>query len=153
MSAKAASSILRSRALRSRYPHARLIKVDVSRARALAGVAAVLTADDIPGRKDSGVHEIDWPVLCYDKVRYVGDAIALVAAEREEIAEAALKLIEVEYEPLPVVSDPKQAAQSRKRFLGEVAGTGTFVLPIHFPHPTTGRVEADGERFRYAFVR
>ena len=49
--------------------------------------------------------------------------------------------------------DPKQAAQSRKRFLGEVAGTGTFVLPIHFPHPTTGRVEADGERFRYAFVR
>ncbi len=74
-------------------------------------MVAVLTADDIPGRKDCGVHEVDWPVLCYDKVRYVGDAIALVAAESEAIAEAALKLIEVEYEPLPVVTGPKEAAQ------------------------------------------
>jgi hypothetical protein len=49
--------------------------------------------------------------------------------------------------------DPKQAAQSRRKFLGETAGTGTFVLPIHFPHPTVGLVEADGERFRYKFVR
>ena len=47
----------------------------------------------------------------------------------------------------------EQAAQSRRRFLGEIAGTGTFVLPIHFPHPTVGLVEADGERFRYKFVR
>ena len=65
------------RTLRSKYPHARLLKVDVSKAKALPGVVAVLTAADIPGRKDCGVHEIDWPVLCYDKVRYVGDAIAL----------------------------------------------------------------------------
>ena len=49
--------------------------------------------------------------------------------------------------------DPKQAAQSRRRFLGEVADTGTFVLPIHFPNPTTGLVEADGDRFRYTYVR
>jgi glyoxylase-like metal-dependent hydrolase (beta-lactamase superfamily II) len=49
--------------------------------------------------------------------------------------------------------DPKQAAQSRRNFLGETAGTGTFVLPIHFPHPTVGLVEADGKRFRYKFVR
>src|SRR5712692_8892924 len=105
------TGMLHARALRSRYPHARLLKVDVSKARALPGVAAVLTAGDIPGRKDCGVHEIDWPVLCYDKVRYVGDAIAVVAAETEAIAAQALELIEVEYEPLPVVTGPKEAAQ------------------------------------------
>lgn len=104
--------MLHGKALRSQYPHARLKNVDVSKARKFEGVVAVLTADDIPGRKEFGVHEIDWPVLCYDKVRYVGDAIALVAAESEKIAEDALKLIEVAYEPLPVVSSPKQAAQA-----------------------------------------
>ncbi|CAG1004064.1 partial nicotinate dehydrogenase large molybdopterin subunit, partial [Anaerolineae bacterium] len=105
--------MLHAKVLRSKYPHARLKRVEVSQARALPGVAAVLIADDIPGRKDFGVHEIDWPVLCPEgaKVRYVGDAIALVAAESEKIAEDALKLIEVEYEPLPVVVGPKQAAQ------------------------------------------
>ena len=50
-------------------------------------------------------------------------------------------------------TDPVQAAQSRRRFLGRVADTGTFVLPIHFPNPTTGLVSADGDRFRYTFVR
>jgi len=49
--------------------------------------------------------------------------------------------------------DPKQAIASRRRFFGEVAGTGLLLLPIHFPHPTVGRLEADGERFRYSFVR
>jgi selenium-dependent xanthine dehydrogenase len=97
-------------ALRSRYPHARLLKVDVSRAKSLPGVITVLTAEDIPGRKDCGVHEVDWPVLCYDKVRYVGDAIALVVAESEETLGQAIELIEVEYETLPVVTGPKEAA-------------------------------------------
>jgi len=49
--------------------------------------------------------------------------------------------------------DRVEAARSRRRFLGEVAGTGTFVMPVHFPHPTTGLVEADGARFNYKFVR
>jgi len=104
--------MLYARVLRSAYPHARLKRVEVSRARALPGVVAVLTAADIPGRKEFGVHEVDWPVLCYDKVRYVGDAIALVVAETEAIATDALQFIEVEYDPLPVVSDPRQAAQA-----------------------------------------
>ncbi|MBI3361946.1 MAG: molybdopterin-dependent oxidoreductase, partial [Chloroflexi bacterium] len=105
--------MLYGRALRSKYPHARLLKVDVSKAKALPGVVAVLTADDIPGRKDCGVHEIDWPVLCRvaDKVRYVGDSVALVVAESEGIAARALESIEVEYEPLPVVTGPKEAAR------------------------------------------
>jgi glyoxylase-like metal-dependent hydrolase (beta-lactamase superfamily II) len=49
--------------------------------------------------------------------------------------------------------DPAQAARSRRKFLTETAGTGQYVLPIHFPHPTTGLIEADGARFRYKFVR
>jgi glyoxylase-like metal-dependent hydrolase (beta-lactamase superfamily II) len=49
--------------------------------------------------------------------------------------------------------DQKEAARSRRGFLRKVAGTGSFVLPIHFPHPTTGRIEHDGERFRYRFMR
>ena len=49
--------------------------------------------------------------------------------------------------------DPKQAIKSRRRFFGEVAGTGLLLLPIHFPAPTVGRLDADGERFRYSFVR
>ena len=49
--------------------------------------------------------------------------------------------------------DPQQAARSRRRFLSDIAGTGVVVLPIHFPHPTAGLVEADGERFRYSFIR
>jgi glyoxylase-like metal-dependent hydrolase (beta-lactamase superfamily II) len=50
-------------------------------------------------------------------------------------------------------TDAKMAAQSRRRFLGNVADTATLVLPIHFPNPTVGRVAADGGRFRYTFVR
>lgn len=118
--------MLHARALRSKYPHARLLKVDVSRAKTLPGVATVLTAADIPGRKDCGVHEVDWPVLCYDKVRYVGDSIALVVAESEEIAEQALGLIEVEYEPLPVVTGPKEAAQPGAPILHDHHPTGNF---------------------------
>ncbi len=106
----AVEGMLYARALRSEHPHARLAGVDVSRARELPGVVAVLTAADIPGRRDCGVYEVDWPVLCYDKVRYVGDAIALVAAESEQAAAEALELIEVTYEPLPVVGGPKEAA-------------------------------------------
>ncbi|MFL5215629.1 MAG: MBL fold metallo-hydrolase, partial [Microvirga sp.] len=49
--------------------------------------------------------------------------------------------------------DPEQAIASRRKFFGEVAGTGLLLLPIHFPAPTAGRLEADGERFRYSFVR
>lgn len=103
--------MLHARALRSQHPHALIKHVNVDRARDLPGVAEVLTSGDVPGRKDFGVHEVDWPVLCYDKVRYVGDAIALVAANSEAIAAEALDLIEVEYEPMPVVDGPLPAAE------------------------------------------
>ena len=72
-------------------------------------MAAVLTAKDVPGRNGFGAIIPDQPVICGDKVRYVGDAVALVAAETEKIAQRALELIEVDYEPLPAVFDPREA--------------------------------------------
>lgn len=106
------AGMLYAKVLRSRYPHARLLKVDAGQARQLPGVVAVLTADDVPGEKHHGLFISDWPVLTYDKVRYIGDAVALVAAESAEIAEKALSLINVAYAPLPVVDSVVAALQA-----------------------------------------
>jgi len=103
--------MLHARTLRSAHPHAIVRRIDTGRARALPGVHAVLTRKDIPGENIHGLVSLDWPVLVGEDetARYMGDAIALVAAESEEIAGEALRLVEVEYEPLPVVPDPVYA--------------------------------------------
>jgi selenium-dependent xanthine dehydrogenase len=103
--------MLHARTLRARYPHALIKRVDVSKAKALPGVHAVLTSADVPGQQNHGLVSADWPALCGEKVRYLGDAVAIVAADTREIATAALALIEVDYEPLPPVTDPIQARQ------------------------------------------
>jgi xanthine dehydrogenase molybdenum-binding subunit len=103
--------MLHARTLRAKYPHARILSIDTSKAKALPGVHAVLTADDVPGDKNHGLVIQDWPALAVDKVRYIGDPVAIVAADTRDIATAALALIDVEYEVLPVVSDPVQAYQ------------------------------------------
>lgn len=97
--------------LRSKFPHALIKRIDTSKARALDGVEAVLTWEDVPRTSNNryGLYFHDRPVLCDDKVRYIGDPVALVVAESVEKVNEALALIEVEYEPLPVVSDPLQA--------------------------------------------
>ena len=105
------SDMLWGATLRANIPHALIKQIDTSKAKALPGVHAVLTHEDVPGRKNHGLVTIDWPVLCYDKVRYVGDAIAIVAADDLDTAKEALKLIEVEYEPLPVVDNAEFAHQ------------------------------------------
>ena len=89
-------------------PHARIRCIDTSRAEALPGVIAVLTARDVPVN-EYGISEYDQPVLCGDVVRHVGDRVALVVAESEAIAEQARDLIVVEYEDLPVISSPEEA--------------------------------------------
>jgi CO/xanthine dehydrogenase Mo-binding subunit len=99
-----------AKVLRSTYAHARLLRVDASRAVKLAGVVAVLTRDDLKGMNSHfGPVVKDQPVVAIDRVRYVGDIIAAVAAEEKDIAEEALELIEVDYEPLPAVFDPVEA--------------------------------------------
>lgn len=98
---------------RAGVPHAEVKRIDVDAARQIPGVAAVLTAADIPGKHNHGLVIKDWPALVGvgEKVRYIGDAIALVAAEDADCAQQALEAIEVEFEPLPVVSDPVSARQ------------------------------------------
>ncbi|MCX8023748.1 MAG: molybdopterin-dependent oxidoreductase [Thermanaerothrix sp.] len=107
--------MLIAKVLHSPVAHARIKRIDVSKARALPGVAAVLTYKDIPrvpystaGQSDPIPGPLDTFSLD-EKVRFVGDRVAFVAAETEEIAEQALKLIEVEYEPLPAILDPADA--------------------------------------------
>ena len=97
--------------LRAEYPHARILSIDTGQAKVLAGVHAVLTHEDVPGRNRHGLVFPDWPVLCDDKVRYLGDAVAIVAADTPQIAADALKLIQVEYEPLPIVASAEQARE------------------------------------------
>ncbi|HXG49961.1 MAG TPA: xanthine dehydrogenase family protein molybdopterin-binding subunit [candidate division Zixibacteria bacterium] len=94
--------------LRSPLPHARIIRVDASRAAGLAGVRAVITGADIPPVL-TGLRMKDMPVLARDRVRYAGEPVAAVAADTPEIAEEALGLIEVRYEALPFVTDPLEA--------------------------------------------
>jgi 4-hydroxybenzoyl-CoA reductase subunit alpha len=90
--------------LRSAQAHARIAGIDTSRARALPGVLAVITGHDLP-RVKFGILPVsqDEEALCTEKVRMVGDAIAAVAAVDEETAEAATRLIDVQYEPLPAL--------------------------------------------------
>jgi CO/xanthine dehydrogenase Mo-binding subunit len=95
--------------LRSPYPHALIKRIETEKAKTLPGVQAVLTAKDVPGRNAFGAIIPDQPVICGDKVRFIGDGIALVAAETEEISYRALELINVEYEPLPAVFTPMDA--------------------------------------------
>jgi len=94
--------------LRSAHVHAIVKRIDVSRARALPGVHAVLTADDLPDQRPIGVAKDHLP-LKRGRVRSLRDEIAAVAAESEAIARAALALIEVDYEPLPVLADASAA--------------------------------------------
>jgi CO/xanthine dehydrogenase Mo-binding subunit len=91
--------------LRSPYPHARIRRIDTSRAQSQPGVMAVLTAADIPDVL-TGRRLQDMPMLAKDRVRFVGEKLAVVAAEDRDTAEEAAQMIEVEYEELPAVFDP-----------------------------------------------
>jgi len=100
--------MLYAKVLHSAHPHARILRVDTTEAERMSGVMATLTAAEIPLNL-FGPHCQDQPVLAGDKARYLGDAVAAVAAVNEEIAAAALKKIKVDYEPLPAVFDPLEA--------------------------------------------
>ena len=129
--------MLVAKVLHSPVAHARIRRIDASQARALPGVAAVLTWQDIPrvvystaGQSDPIPGPLDAFSLD-NKVRFVGDRVAFVAAETEEIAEQALKLIEVEYEPLPLLLDPGQAMQPGAPVC--TMSRNTSILPTRIP--------------------
>ncbi|MGW8435026.1 xanthine dehydrogenase family protein molybdopterin-binding subunit [Nocardiopsis sp. NPDC055879] len=96
--------------LRSPHPHARILGIDVTEALKVPGVQAVLTHEDVPGAKRYGLEYQDQPVLAYDKVRYKGESVAIVAADHPETARRAMERIKVDYEVLAPVSDSRRAA-------------------------------------------
>lgn len=104
--------MLYGKILRSPYPHAKILNIDTSKAEALPGVKAVVTGKDTAGLP-YGVSStlLDEYLLAIDKARFVGDAVAAVAAIDEDTAEEALSLIDVDYEILPTVFDPFEAVQ------------------------------------------
>jgi CO/xanthine dehydrogenase Mo-binding subunit len=102
--------LLHAKLLRSPHAHAKIVRVDTSRAKALPGVRAVLTAADIPELKRKAPTRAH-AVLAIDRVVFAGQPVAAVAADEPAIAEEALDLIEVQYEVLPAAVDPLQAMQ------------------------------------------
>ena len=106
-----AAGMLWGHTLRSPHVHARIVSIDVSAALAAPGVHAVLTHEDVPGRKRYGLEIPDQPVLAFGRVRYFGEPVALVAAEHPEQARRAADLVRVEYEPLEPVTDPERATE------------------------------------------
>jgi 4-hydroxybenzoyl-CoA reductase subunit alpha len=105
--------------LHSPYPHARIRSIDTSLAKALEGVVAVITGEDAPN--PYGILPVghDETALAVGKVRYVGDHVACVAAINEEIAERALELIDVDYEPLPAYFDPEASMKAEADLIHE----------------------------------
>jgi aerobic-type carbon monoxide dehydrogenase small subunit (CoxS/CutS family) len=113
--------MLHMQVLRSPHPHALITSIDTSAAEAMPGVACVITAADVPGEDGFGVFVHDQPVMASGRVRYVGEAVAAVAAEDLLTARQALNLIKVEYDELPGVFDPEEAMQEGAPVIHEYA--------------------------------
>jgi CO/xanthine dehydrogenase Mo-binding subunit len=122
------------RLLKSPYAHARIVKIDVSRATRMPGVHAVLTGEEIPHR--FGIYMSDKYMLAYKKVRHVGEPMVAVAAESEELAEEAVDAVEVEYEELPAVFDPRDALKPVAPLVHEDLAEYLHA-PFIFPKPST----------------
>ena len=124
--------------LRSPYAHAKLAKLDITPAVVMSGVRAVLTQDDVPGRPTFGQVEPDQPVLCDGVARYWGEPVAIVAADDQETARAAVEAIIVEWEPLPPVTDPDQARAAGETYRdmvirrGDDGAAGSVVIEAEY---------------------
>ena len=127
--------------LRARYPHARIVRIDTSRARALPGVLAVLTGDDVEPQPFGFAK--DQVALKRRKVRCIRDEVAAVVAETPEIAEGALALIDVEYEELAAVFDPRAALEPGAPLVHEELGTNAHHLQYQFTRGDVDRAFAE----------
>ncbi|MBI3981651.1 MAG: molybdopterin-dependent oxidoreductase [Gemmatimonadetes bacterium] len=137
--------MLYTRLLRSPHPHARIVRIDTSRAAALAGVKAVLTGQDLPVAFGILPVSQDEHALAVDKVRYVGDPVAAVAATSEDIATAAVDLIDVEYELLTPITSLDDALRIHEPRIHDYAKHGNLqkVTDLEFGNVETGFAEAD----------
>lgn len=115
--------MLHAAVLQSPYPHARIIRYDLTEALALPGVRAIVTGDDVNEANRMGAFIKDEHAIAKDKVRYVGEAVAAVAAESETLARQAAQLISVEYEELPAVLSPEEALSPNAPIVHETAAS------------------------------
>lgn len=123
--------MLWAKLLRSPHPHARIVSIDTSKALALPGVHSVLTGNDLPIRFGILPVSQDEEALCREVVRFIGDPLAAVAAVDEETASAALELIDVRYEPLPVIRSVEDASRNPSPQIHDYADSGNFHKLVH----------------------
>ena len=136
--------MLHVQVLRSPHPHARIVSIDTTAAATMAGVEGVITSADVPGQDGFGVIVNDQPVMARGKVRYVGEAVAAVAAEDELTAKRALAAIKVVYEPLAPVFDPDEAMRPGAPVLHDYAPDNiTKHVPIRVGDVAKGFAESD----------
>jgi xanthine dehydrogenase D subunit len=132
-----AEDMLWGHTVRSPHPHARIVRIDVAEAVAAPGVHAVLLADDVPGRRNYGLDFPDQPVLAWERVRYQGEPVAVVAAETAELARRAAARVAVEYEPLPAVTDMEEALRADAPALHDY-GFGNVLRHVRIEHGDPG---------------
>ena len=114
--------------VRSLKPHAKILRIEIDEALRVPGVEKIFTSKDIPGKNLVGTINKDQPILASDRVRYVGDPVALVAAKTEEVAEEASKKLAVVYEDLPSITHPEEALQPHAPLIHE---KGNLLLEFH----------------------
>ena len=136
--------MLHVQVLRSPHAHARIVSIDTSAAEAIEGVEGVITSADVPGEDGFGVFVNDQPIMARGKVRYVGEAVAAVAAQDVATAKRALNAIKVVYEPLPAVFDPDEAMRAGAPVLHDYAPDNvTKHIPIRVGDVEKGFSECD----------
>ena len=136
--------MLHVQVLRSPHAHARIVSIDTSAAAAMEGVEGVITSADVPGEDGFGVFVNDQPIMARGKVRYIGEAVAAVAAEDPLIAKRALSAIKVVYQELPAVFDPDEATCPGAPVLHDYAPDNvTKHIPIRVGDTDKGFAESD----------
>lgn len=141
-------NMLIGKMIRSPHPHAKIISIDTSKAQSLPGVRAIITAKDTHNIKFGSneyffPHTTDQMALESEKVRYIGDEIGAVAAVDEDTALEALKLIDVQYEILPHVTDAEEAMKPDAPMIHESLNNIAVILPVNFGNPERMLKEAD----------
>src|SRR5262245_9935519 len=136
--------MLHVQVLRSPHAHARILSIDSSAAEAMEGVEAVITSADVPGEDGFGVFVNDQPIMARGRVRYIGEAVAAVAAQDPLTARQALAAIKVEYEALPAIFDPDEAMRPGAPVLHDYAPDNvTKHIPIRVGNVEEGFAESD----------
>src|SRR5438477_1182056 len=137
--------MLHGATLRSPHPHARIVSIDTAKARRLPGVRAVLTHEDLPTNELFGLMKSDQYPLARTKVRFLGDPVAIVAADDAQTARDALMLIAVTYEPLPAITDPIAALQAGAQPIHDKGNVIDAVHLVHGDPNARAEVEVEGE--------